>query len=120
MQGLYKRSSSSSCLQMQTELLGGSGGAETAMRDLNGSSRPRAAGVPSNKLQASQDALRAALAHRGTDTLVRLGKKFHIMDDDNSKGLSYEEVSNGSLLCPACLCRIYSVLRYDAVHNVYV
>ena len=77
---------------MQTELLGGTSGAETATRDLNGSSRPRAAAVPSNKLQASQDALRAALAHRGTDTLVRLGKKFHIMDDDMSKGLSYEEV----------------------------
>lgn len=77
-------------MQMQSELLG-SAGVETGTRELNGSSRTRSA-VPAKKVKASQDALRAALANRGTDTLVRLGKKFHIIDDDGSKGLSYEEV----------------------------
>eukprot|EP00892_Ulva_mutabilis_P003023 jgi/Ulvmu1/12721/UM095_0025.1 len=82
--------------RMQSDLLGGGAtGAEKGTRELNGSSRPRAAAVPSNKVKASQDAFRAALAHRGTDTLVRLGKKFFIMDDDHSHSLSYEEFKKG-------------------------
>lgn len=80
--------------RMQADLLGGEAQVATGTRELNGSTRARTA-VPANKVKSAQEALRAALAHRGTDTLVRLGKKFHIMDDDRSNGLSYEEFKKG-------------------------
>lgn len=76
---------------MQTDLLGDNAAAATGTRELNGSVRARSS-VPQNKVKSSQEQLRAALSNRGTDTLVRLGKKFFIMDDDRSNGLSYEEV----------------------------
>jgi hypothetical protein len=44
------------------------------------------------KAEAAQAALHEAFAKRGCDTLLRLGKKFHTMDDDANKGLTYEEV----------------------------
>jgi hypothetical protein len=47
---------------------------------------------PGTKVSAALDAFHSALALRGTDALVRLGKSFHIMDDDGSKGICYEEV----------------------------
>lgn len=78
-------------LQMQSDLLGENAAAGTGTRELNGSLRAHSS-VPQNKVKSSQDELRAALSNRGTDTLVRLGKKFFIMDDDRSNGLSYEEV----------------------------
>lgn len=90
---------------MQADLLGGESEVATGTRELNGASMRSRGSVPSNKLKSAQEALRAALSHRGTDTLVRLGKKFHIMDDDGSKGLSYEEVCT-SLLAAQVSCRV--------------
>lgn len=51
----------------------------------------RGIGAPEEKVEAALDELRAVLAKRGSDTLVRLGKRFSIMDDDQSSGLSYSE-----------------------------
>jgi hypothetical protein len=86
---------------MQIQALAGlgTGAGSTQLRDSSGA----CAGAESNgaasrsfkpaagKLEAAQAALHDAFAKRGCDTLLRLGKKFHVMDDDDSQGLSYEE-----------------------------
>jgi hypothetical protein len=47
---------------------------------------------PAQKVDAALEALRQGFAKRGCDALLRLGKKFSIMDDDESHTLAYEEV----------------------------
>jgi hypothetical protein len=47
---------------------------------------------PAQKVDAALEALRQAFAKRGCDSLLRLGKKFAILDDDQSHQLTYEEV----------------------------
>ena len=64
----------------------GGGTGDRAMAGTHGS-KPS-----SQKVEAALAALREAFAKRGCDTLLRLGKKFHVMDDDGSSGLSFEEV----------------------------
>ena len=59
-----------------------------------GGAQSQARGAPPSAEQSdgAQTALHEAFAKRGCDTLLRLGKKFKSADDDDSKGLSYEEV----------------------------
>jgi hypothetical protein len=75
------------CVQLQSDLLGIS-------PDATGDAESTRAFKPAaSKVSSAIDALHHALAERGTDSLVQLGKKFHVMDNDGAKGLSYEEVS---------------------------
>jgi hypothetical protein len=52
---------------------------------------------PAQKVDTALEALRQAFAKRGCDSLLRLGKKFSTMDDDQSHQLTYEEVRSPSL-----------------------
>ena len=84
----------------QTTGSGGGGGNESAPEGGATQSARGAKGTGSDKVEAAQEALRQAFAQRGCDTLLRLGKKFKIMDDDGSKGVSYEEVR--AACCATC------------------
>jgi hypothetical protein len=80
-------------LQIQSELLEGQADGNTVGGDSEGMvASSRGFKPPTEKVQSALNALHEALSKRGTDSLVLLGKKFHIMDDDSSNGLSYEEV----------------------------
>ena len=82
------------CMQIQ-QLAGlGSGQPSGALRstDTAGGEQSRGMKPSGSKVDAARNALHDAFAKRGCDTLLRLSKKFKIMDDDNSGGLSYEEV----------------------------
>jgi hypothetical protein len=48
------------------------------------------------KVEGAVEKLKASLAKRGCDAVMRLGKRFRIMDDDGSHGLSYDEVRPSS------------------------
>lgn len=74
-------------MQLQTDILGLA--TEPTAED---ESATRAFKPPAAKVASAIEALHAALAERGTDSLVRLGKKFHVMDNDGNKGLCFEEV----------------------------
>lgn len=80
-------------MQLQTDILGVQ--LEPTEAD---EAATRAFKPPAKKVKEAIDALHHALAERGTDSLVLLGKKFHIMDNDGNKGLCYEEVRS-LLLC---------------------
>jgi hypothetical protein len=49
-------------------------------------------------VEAAVGKLKASLAKRGCDAIMRLGRRFRIMDDDSSNGLTYDEV------CTICNC----------------
>jgi hypothetical protein len=73
-------------MQIKSDILGESA-KTSAQEGGTGSFKP-----PAEKLTAAIEALHHALAERGTDSLVLLGKKFHVMDNDGNRGLCYEEV----------------------------
>lgn len=74
-------------MQLKTDVLGvapeSAGEGEASARSFK---------PPAAKVTSAVDALHHALAERGTDSLVQLGKKFHVLDNDGSNGLCYEEV----------------------------
>lgn len=74
-------------MQLQTDVLGVC--TEPTAED---EAATRAFKPPAAKVSSAIEALHSALAERGTDSLVQLGKKFHVMDNDGNKGLCFEEV----------------------------
>lgn len=84
-------------MQLQTDILGISPEATEGDEIATRAFKP-----PAAKVSGAIEALHHALAQRGTDSLVLLGKKFHIMDNDGNKGVCYEEVCVQLIMCFWC------------------